>query len=478
MKVLENIEPKKVMEYFEILSTIPHGSGNTKAISDYCVEYAKEHGFEYHQDDSNNVIIICPPTTGYENAPAVIIQGHLDMVCEKDANVDFDFTKDALKLMVDGDYVTADGTTLGADDGIAVAMALALMDDTSIPHPKLEAVFTVDEEIGLLGATAIDLSMLEGKMLINIDSEIEGILTVSCAGGSTTKSIIPVNSGKATGNIYKLTIDGLSGGHSGVEIDKNRANANILMGRLLYALCEQSDIKICELEGGMKDNAIPALSSAVIISDTDISAIVKEYDLIFKNEYKTSDSGVRVQAQFLGNYQRNALDKKSTKKVISYLVSVPNGIQRMSAEIEGLVQTSLNLGILKLTPESMNASYSVRSSVGTEKSALNTKITAITEALGGTVEISGEYPAWEYNPNSKLRDIMADVYREMYGKEIKIEAIHAGLECGVFCGKISGLDCVSLGPDLPEIHTPRERMSMSSVQRVWKYLLEVLKRIN
>ena len=478
MRVLENIEPQKVMEYFEILSSIPRGSGNTKAVSDYCVSFAKEHNFECYQDASNNVIIICPPTVGYEDAPAVIIQGHLDMVCEKEAGFDFDFTKEAIRLIADDEYITADRTTLGADDGIAVAMALAAMDDKTIPHPKIEAVFTVDEEIGLLGATAIDLSMLEGKMLLNIDSEVEGILTVSCAGGSTTKSTIHVNYGKATGNIYKLTIDGLAGGHSGVEIDKNRANANILMGRLLYALSHTADIKICELEGGMKDNAIPAMSSAVIMTDASISDVITEYDAIFKNEYKSSDKNVKVQAQFLGNYQRNALDKKSTKTVISYLVSIPDGIMRMSSEIDGLVETSLNLGILRLTGENMSASFSVRSSVGTQKSALNTKLVTITETLGGSVEISGEYPAWEYNPNSKLRDIMVDVYKKMYGEEPKIEAIHAGLECGVFCGKIDGLDCVSFGPDLPDIHTPRERMSIASVQRVWKYLLEILKRIN
>lgn len=477
MRVLENIQPKKVMAFFEDLSQIPHGSGNTKAISDYCVEFAKSHGYEYYQDSSNNIIIVCPPTAGYENSPTVIIQGHLDMVCEKDSGVDFDFTKDSLKLMVDGDFVTANGTTLGADDGIAVAMALAVMDDESIPHPRIEAVFTVDEEIGLLGATDIDASSLKGKIMLNIDSEIEGILTVSCAGGSTTKSIIPVNYTKTSGNICKLTISGLAGGHSGVEIDKNRANASVLMGRLLYALSQAADIKICELEGGMKDNAIPSSASAVIITNDNISEIISEHDTIFKNEYKTSDSGVTVRAQLLGSYQRSALDKKSTKAVISYLNCIPNGIQRMSAEIDGLVQTSLNLGILRLTSEALTASFSVRSSVGSEKEALNSRVALITELLGGSVEISGEYPAWEYQPHSKLRTLMAEVYREMYGEEPKIEAIHAGLECGVFCGKIEGLDCISFGPDLPEIHTPRERMSISSVKRVWEYLLEVLKRL-
>ena len=477
MRVLSEIEPKKVMEYFEDLCRIPHGSSNTKAVSDYCVNFAKKHGFTYYQDNLNNVIIICPASNGYENAPAVIIQGHLDMVCEKEHGYDFDFTKDALRLKVDGDFISAEGTTLGGDDGIAVAMALAVMADDEIPHPEIEAVFTVDEETGMTGASAIDLSMLKGKTLLNIDSEEEGVLTVSCAGGSCTKSIIPVKYSTQNGNIYKIIIDGLVGGHSGVEINKGRGNANILMGRFLYAVSKTVKMNIAELEGGMKDNAIPLSATAVIVCDGDICDTVEKYNKIFKNEYKNTDANVNIRVKYLGSYSRKAVDEKSTKRIVSYLMAVPNGIQNMSSDIEGLVQTSLNLGILRLNFDEMSACFSVRSSLSSEKQRINASLEALSEAFGGYVEISGDYPAWEYKKDSKLRTIMTDVYKEQYGCEPKIEAIHAGLECGIFCGKIDGLDCVSFGPNLLEIHTVRERMSISSVQRVWSYLKEVLKRL-
>ena len=477
MRILENTEPKSVMAHFEDLCRIPHGSSNTKAISDYCAGFAKKHGFTFYQDELNNIIIVCPASEGYESSPPVIIQGHLDMVCEKEHDCDFDFKKDALRLKIDGDFISAEGTTLGGDDGIAVAMALAVMADKSIPHPEIEAVFTVDEETGMTGASAIDLSMLRGKMLLNIDSEEEGILTVSCAGGSCTKSIIPVEYSKAHGNIYKIVIDGLAGGHSGVEINKGRGNANILMGRLLYALSKKADIRIAELEGGMKDNAIPLSSTAVIVCRGEINEVIEQYKAVFKNEYKTTDPNVSVRAQFLGSYARSAADADSTNRILTCLAAVPNGVQSMSCTIDGLVQTSLNLGILRLNSKEMTACFSVRSSVGSEKQMINTRLEALTCALGGKIEITGDYPAWEYRPDSSLRTLMTDVYREQYGSEPKIEAIHAGLECGIFCGKIDGLDCVSFGPDLLEIHTVRERMSISSVQRVWEYLKEVLKRL-
>ncbi len=477
MKISENIEPKQVMRYFEDICAIPHGSTDTKAICDYCESFAKKHGFQYYRDLMNNIIIACPASPGYESSPAVILQGHLDMVCEKDPGYDFDFSKDGLHLLSDGDFIYAQHTTLGGDDGIAVAMALAVMSDASILHPKIEAVFTVDEEIGMTGASGIDLSMLEGRTLINIDSENEGVLTVSCAGGACAKSTIPVRYEKHSGNVYKIEVDGLRGGHSGMEINAGRANADILIGRLLYAVAKRHDIRIAELCGGLKDNAIPSSAAAVIISKDDIYDIIKKYESLFGNEYKRTDSDIRIKASLLGSYAKNALDDDSTKRVLTYLILAPNGVQRMSSDIEGLVQTSLNLGILKLDMQSLTACHSVRSSCESEKQLLNERIKALAALLGGAAEISGEYPAWEYRPDSRLRRIMTEVFIEQYGHEPKTEAIHAGLECGILCGKLENLDCVSIGPDLLDIHTPRERMSISSVQRVWKYIKEVLKRL-
>ena len=477
MRISENIEPKNVMAYFEDICSIPHGSYDTKAISDYCVNFAKEHNFTYYQDDHNNVIIICPATEGYENSPAVIIQGHLDMVCEKEHDYDFDFKTDSLRLKIDGDYISADGTTLGGDDGIAIAMALAVMADDSLPHPQIEAVFTVDEEVGMIGATAIDPSPLSGKMLLNIDSEEEGVLTVSCAGGARAECTVPVKREKNNGNIYKIIINNLTGGHSGMEINKGRANANIVMGRLLYAISQQSDMYIAELEGGMKDNAIPTSATAVILCNDDISTIIRKYNKIFSKEYPGTEPCLLFRAQFLGRYARNTLDINSTKKITSFLMCAPNGVQKMSREIEGLVQTSLNLGILRLNDDNMCASFSLRSSLDSEKDMLVSRLKALTMLSGGEIEISGDYPAWEYKAESALRKVMTDVYKEQYGTEPKIEAIHAGLECGIFCGKISGLDCVSFGPDILDIHTTSERISISSICRVWEYLKEVLKRL-
>lgn len=472
MRCLTSIEPKQVMKYFEDICSIPHGSGNTKAVSSYCAAYARAHGFDYRTDDMNNIIIFCPASDGYENAPTMIIQGHLDMVCEKENGSDFDFQNDALKLYAQGDYIAADGTTLGGDDGIAIAMALALM-DSDAPHPKIEAVFTVDEEIGMLGAASIDTSALSGKYLLNIDSENEGVLTVSCAGGSCTSCIIPVQYEKRTGNIYKITIDGLIGGHSGVEADKGRANANILMGRLLHGLFKAEGLLISELEGGMKDNAIPVSASAVIMCGGNLPEIIEKYRGIFANEYKVSENIIKISAKPLGKYERSVLSPKCTEKILSFLISVPNGIINMSREIDGLVQTSLNLGILRLNSNALSASFSVRSSIDSEKDLLNMRLEAISAAFGGVTEISGAYPAWEYNGSSRLRALMTSIFRRQYNREPRLEAIHAGLECGIFCGKLKGLDCVSFGPDILDIHTPRERLSISSVQRVWEYLKEI-----
>lgn len=477
MQVLEHLEPKKVFSFFEAMCTIPHGSRNTKAISDWCVAFAKERGLEYHQDASNNVIIVKPAAPGYEEAQPIILQGHLDMVCEKAAGCTKDMEREGLELAIDGDYVYAKGTTLGGDDGIAVAMALAVLDDNTLPAPRIEAVFTSDEEIGLLGASAMDVAPLKGRKMINLDSEAEGIFTVSCAGGNTTTCILPITRAAFGGTALLITVGGLTGGHSGAEIHKGRANSNQLMGRVLRALVKKTPMCIQRVDGGLKDNAIPVETRAVVIvSDSQAAQqVAQEMEHILQNEYHTTDPALFVKAE-AADASELPLDPSSTAKVICMLQCLPNGIEAMSAEIHGLVQTSLNMGILVTGEDAVQASYSVRSSVDSQKQMLKERLSCLMEQLGGRVEFTGEYTGWQYQEESPLRELMVEVFRDQYGKDPKIEAIHAGLECGIFAGKMPGLDCVSLGPDLLEIHTPREKMSISSVQRVWNFLLEVLKR--
>lgn len=478
--MLEHLKPERVFYYFEKMCEIPHGSGNTKQISDFCVDFAKEQGLEYYQDADNNVIIIKEASAGYENAQPVILQGHLDMVCEKTADCPKDMEKEGLDIYVDGDFVRAKDTTLGGDNGIAVAMAMAILEDKTLSHPRVEAVFTVDEEIGLLGAGSIDVSPLKGKTMINIDSEDEGIFTVSCAGGNTSDCRLPVNVKEYEGTAYTIEITGCKGGHSGVEIDKGRSNANVLMGRLLQDIKNGTSVQIVSVDGGLKDNAIPVQSKAVIVCDQEIvvKASVEQMQKVFLNEYAEVDPDIKITFTREENAKVKVMDEVSSDKIICLLTCMPNGIQKMSMDIDGLVQTSLNIGIVETHEDYFRMSFCVRSSVDTEREMLNRRIGTLMTQLGGAMKVDGDYPGWEYKKDSRLRDLMIDVFKEQYGKEPTVEAIHAGLECGMFAGKIPGLDCVSIGPNLDQIHTVRENMSISSVQRVYEFVLEVLKRMN
>lgn len=481
MRILENCEPKQVFYYFEEICKIPHGSGNTRQISDYLVNFAKDHGFDYVQDELNNVVIYKPATPGYENAPTVILQGHMDMVCEKRPDVEHDFTKDGLKLSVENGFVSANGTTLGGDDGIAVAYALALLDSKDLPHPALEVLITVDEEIGLLGAVDFDCSVLKGRRMINLDSEAEGSLWISCAGGLSAVSHIPVLRTDAEGEKLQIRICGLMGGHSGSEIDKKRANANVLMGRFLYGLKREAYYEIISLAGGQKDNAITRESLCeILVSEEDIAA-VKAYAARvqdgLREEYSGSDNGISVQITEAGHESVQVLHPTSREKILFYLMEIPFGIQKMSSNIEGLVETSTNIGIVRLSEDEFFASSGVRSSVEAARDALSDKIQYLTEFLGGEYEAQGAYPAWEYRKESPLRDKMVSVYEDMYGQKPAVVAIHAGLECGLFYKKIDGLDCVSLGPDMKDIHTSEELLDIASTERVWNYLVKVLKEL-
>ncbi len=470
MNKLTGLQPARVFYYFEEIAAIPHGSGNTAAISDYCVAFAKAHGLARVQDKLGNVIIKKPATVGYEDHPAVILQGHLDMVCEKAPDCIIDFEKDGLDLAVDGDWLFANGTTLGGDDGIAVAMALAILEADDLPHPPLEVLFTVDEEIGLLGAAGLDGSPLDGRLLINIDSEDEGVLTVSCAGGMRADVTLPIERIHNSWDTYKITVDGLQGGHSGVEIDKGRLNSNIVMGQFLNTL---ETYRIVRIEGGQKDNVIPRKTTCVLAATTDITKLGEG----FARERRVEgdpELTVTVEHAIAENY---TLTDESTSRIVEFLTTVPNGIISMSEEIDGLVQTSLNLGVLKTEGDAIKAGFGLRSSVNMEKVALLDRVKTVAEACGGRCESSGDYPAWEYQPNSRLRDTMCAVWERLYGAQAKVIAIHAGLECGFLCEKLEGLDAVSIGPDMQDIHTCRERLSVSSVERVYRYVCEILKSL-
>lgn len=477
-KRLAGLEPAAVFGYFEEICAIPHGSRNTKMISDYLVGFAKAHNLTYHQDEMNNVILFSPGTCGMEDRPPVILQGHIDMVCEKEASCPIDMAAEGLDVTHDDTCVYAKGTTLGGDDGIATAMAMALLADDTIPHPPLEVVMTTEEEIGLLGATAIDLSQLKGRTLINLDSEAEGVFTVSCAGGCTACISLPVERRAVYGPCIRLTVDGLQGGHSGADIHLKRANANKIMGEFMSRIQKLMPLCLTSLSGGAKDNAIPRSCQATLVAMginleriNDIAAALQEE---VRANYDEPDA--TVQAFDVDALGGNSLSTESTAKVISLLCSAPNGVQKWSADIEGLVQTSLNLGIAKLG-DRFSATFSVRSSVNSEKQEVLDQLKALAEMLDGTYSQDGEYPAWEYRKESHLLDTMVRVYREMFAQEPKVEAIHAGLECGLFSQKLPGLDCVSIGPQMYDIHTTRERLEIASTERVWKFLLEVLKNL-
>ena len=475
---LAGIEPQEVFACFEKLCAIPHGSRNTKAISDYLVAFAREQGIRCIQDNLNTVILFGEGTCGMENHAPVILQGHMDMVCEKDPGCSLDMAAEGLDVTHDDTCVYAKGTTLGGDDGIAVAYAMALLMDKTIPHPPLEVIITVDEEIGMLGAAGIDLSMLRGRRMINLDSEEEGIFTVSCAGGATAVLSLPNNRLAVYGPCIRLAVDGLQGGHSGAEIHKNRANANKVMGEFLGRIQKLMPLCLTSFSGGSKDNAIPrscqATAVAMGIHLERINEVAAALQAEIREKYDEPEA--TVQAFDVDALGGNGLSTEDTAKVVALLCAAPNGVQAYSADIPGLVQTSLNLGIAKLG-ERFTATFSVRSSVNQEKQALLDKLRDLVGFYGGSYSQMGEYPAWEYRKDSALRDTMVRIYRQMFGKEPEVLAIHAGLECGLLGQKIPGLDCVSIGPQMHDIHTSREKLEIASTERTWRFLLEVLKAL-
>lgn len=481
MRVLENLKPEKVFYYFEEICSIPHGSGNLDKISSYLANFAAERGLFHIRDASNNVIIVKEATAGYEEVAPIILQGHMDMVAVKTNDAQIDLENDALKLAVDGDNIYAEGTSLGGDDGIAVAYILALLDSQDIAHPRIEAVITTDEEIGMEGATAIDLSMLKAKRMLNIDSEEEGILLTSCAGGMRTDCHIPVKmEAGSEGICLEIRAGGLLGGHSGTEINKEHTNAIKLLGITLKQIQEKVPFQLVQITGGEKDNAIPREACAVVrLAENAKECFVKEVNRIEKeeqNETKSKEKDLFLRVTETNIISKRSFDIESTQRILSFLTLLPNGVMAMSADIAGLVETSLNVGILKTTDTEVVASTAIRSAIETAKYKVFLQVDTLTKLLGGYTETHGVYPGWQFDPDSKLRADMMRIYQEMFGKEAKVEALHAGLECGIMISKIPGLDCVSYGPNIYDIHTTKERLSISSTARMWEYLLEILKQ--
>ena len=461
-----------VFEFFEEFSKIPRGSGNTLAIANYLVDFAKARGLEYIKDDFNNVIIKKDATAGYENRPTVILQGHTDIVADKIATSDIDLLNDGLTLYRDGDFIRAKETTLGADDGIAIAYALAILDSNDIPHPAIEALFTSDEETGLIGATNLDASHLSGKTMINIDSDEEGVFTVGCAGGLRMDLDFSLGEKEEVASYYSLTVSGLMGGHSGVEINKGRLNA---IKSAVAALAKFHNVRLIEFEGGNADNAIPRYASVKFTASTkksDIFLQTKAVQMAFEKE----EAGIKIDVSEI-NESALAFCEEKTKSVILALLSLPSGVYSMEEAMPDMVETSMNVGIVKTYENNIVVSASLRSSKGKSKAELKSLVRSIGEANGAEVSERGEYPEWEFKEESHLRDCMKAGYKRQYGKEPSVITIHAGLECGIFSKKIEGLDCVSIGPDNFDIHTPDEHLSISSSARVFEFIKAVLREI-
>jgi dipeptidase D len=478
--VLQNLNPELVFKYFGEISQIPRGSGDEKAISDYLKNFGESLGLETIQDDALNIIIRKPATKGYENCPGVVLQGHMDMVCEKNKDTEHDFEKDPLKLKVDGDLISAIGTTLGADNGIAVAMGMAVLVSNDLEHPQIELLVTSDEEAGMSGAMALDGKMVKGEYIINLDSEEEGFLLVSCAGGVTAWSKLNAEYTDISGDKQALLVEikGLLGGHSGMDIIKQRANSNILMGRLLNSLCVNYDLS--RVEGGSKNNAIPRECEAVIVVDKNevdkAKKCIEEITTTFKNEFSTSDSGIIIECS--ETTADRVLTFNCADKVVRMLTLIPNGIQSMSMDIQGLVESSANLGVVRTTDSEVTFECAVRSSVRTLKDSTTNKMALLAESLGGKFNLESDYPAWEYAKGSKLEQICIDTYEKLTGKKPTIMAIHAGLECGLLLDKMPHAQAISLGPNMYEVHTPNEHLSISSTENVWNYLVAILKSMN
>lgn len=474
-------KPEKLFHFFEDISAIPRGSANEKAISDYLVAFAEERNLWYHRDALFNVIIKKPASAGAKEKPAIMLQGHTDMVCEKLAGVAHDFTTDPLDLIIKDGVLSANGTTLGGDNGAAVACMLAILDDDTLTHPALECVFTTQEEIGLNGAEALDKSLLSARTMINLDSEDEGVATVSCAGGLRFGLTRPITRSKKEGMLLHLEATGLLGGHSGTDINKEHQNANLLMARMINHLFHNTDALLVDFNGGTKDNAIPRETSATLFcSDEAAAKNAENLALALSADFSSEICPYEPAFQFLVSTENGTADVISAedgKAFITAMCLAPNGVQFRNMNLDGFTVTSLNLGIAATDETSASLVFAPRSSVATLMSALKEKLCLLAETFGFEVGMHGEYPGWSFAEVSPIRDVFVQSYKELFHDDLKIEAIHAGLECGLFSDAIPGLDAIAVGPTIRGCHTPDEHLPLDSFERFYELLTDVLKKL-
>lgn len=479
--VVSGYEPAALFNFFEDISAIPRPSGKEERVASYLVEFANQRGLSCHRDSSHNVIIKKSGTAGKENNPAIIFQGHTDMVCEKNSDVDFDFLTKGLSLVEEDGFLKATGTTLGADNGIAVALMLTLLDDKTLSHPPLECVFTVQEETGLTGASKLDVTKLSGKTMINLDSEQEDIATVSCAGGMRIRLFKDAQWEPVSGKGIRIKIQGLTGGHSGVDIEKDRANANKLMGRVLGYLAEDRVyFRICEVNGGNKDNAIPReCDCTIFLNDPSyyeqavqiLTAIAKE----LKAEIASTDPAFTVTISPAS--PTRAMSSNATIALSSVLFLAPNGVRYRNYNEGNFVVSSINMGVVKTADNGVTFTFSPRSSVESLQRLNRSELALIAGRYGFAMQVDSYYPGWRYSSESKIRDIFCSCYKEQTGKELKLEAIHAGLECGLFVQKLPDLDVIAVGPNIHDCHTPVERLDLSSCERFYSLICRVLDKM-
>ncbi|MPW27315.1 beta-Ala-His dipeptidase [Alkalibaculum sp. M08DMB] len=481
--LFNNHEPNNVLKYFYEISQIPRGSGKEKAISDYLFQFSKNRDLEVYQDSYHNILIKKNCTPGFEDATTVILQGHMDMVWEKNKDTLHDFLTEGIKLKIIDDHIYAENTTLGADNGIAVAMILALLDSKDISHPKIEAVFTVEEETGLAGAMNLDTSKLEGKFLINLDSEDDTEILSSCAGGVRLHHKVPLQKVKRPVDFscYNISITGLRGGHSGMDINLNRANANKLLARVLYSIKKEMKIHIIEISGGSKDNAIPREAEATILVDKtereNFSLIMRLAQRNLGGEYAISDPGIAINYNFVSDNCEKCYSKDTTDKIIHLMMILPNGVLSMSSEIDGLVESSINMAVIETDDKLLTITSSARSNVNSKQNYIINVCKSIADTVNIAFSSDSSYPGWAYDADSALRKHAVKSYQRLFGEDPNIVAIHAGVECGIFKEKIPRLDIISFGPNIYDVHTPQEHISISSIEKTWNFLLEILRTI-
>jgi dipeptidase D len=482
MSVIDNLEPKSVWKHFDEIRKIPRCSKREEKIREYIINFAKKNNLKFKTDKPGNIVISKQASKGMEGKSTVILQGHMDMVCEKNSSLKFDFTKDSIQLKLKGDILTADGTTLGADNGIGLAISLAILEDKNLRHGPLEGLYTVDEETGLTGAFALEPDMLKGKIMLNLDSEDFGVITVGCAGGGGSNIELPIKTQKINGNMESLTIKvlGLRGGHSGVDIHEQRANAIKLLGRILWKAQKNHKFYISEIKGGDKHNAIPREAYAIIALDKSekekfILAIKNEEKNIYQ-EIKPIDPNFKLETQD-GKQIQSALTGESQIKVLNLLHGLPHGVDKMSYDISHLVETSTNLATISFSENKVMIHLSTRSSIKTALQDLRDRICAIAELSGAKVIEDQPYPGWKPNLESKILKLSKKIFKDIYGEEPKVEAIHAGLECGIIGEKFPGMDMISIGPTLKYPHSPEEQLHVSTVGKFHKYLLKTLESV-